>query len=137
MNLCKWMYVGCVCVQRYTHHACMRMCMITCPDMCLHTSILACVCFLCVCKLLTSGLNLSMFPAAGWAWKWQALSKIYAVFTGMMGISGTFPTAVKSSAFPAPLNTPGSFLHSARVPIKQLRRLVFGNSCRLKGVINS
>lgn len=93
--------------------------------------------FLCVCKLLTSGLNLSVFPAAGWAGKWQALSKISAVFTGMMGISGTFPTAVKSSAFPAPLNTPGSFLRPARVPIKQLRRLVFGNSCPLKGVINS
>lgn len=93
--------------------------------------------FLCVCKFLTSGLNLSVFPAAGWAGKWQALSKISAVFTGMMGISGTFPTAVKSSAFPAPLNTPSSFLHPARVPIKQLRHLVFGSSCPLKGVINS
>lgn len=119
----------------------MYVCIIACADMCLHMSILACVylcvCFLCVCELHTSGLNLSMFPAAGWAGKWQALSKISAVFTGMMGISGTFPTAVKSSAFPAPLNTPGSFLRPARVPIKQLRRLVFGNSCRLKGVINS
>lgn len=93
--------------------------------------------FPCVCELFTSGLNLSMFPGAGWAGKWQALSKISAVFTGMMGISGTFPTAVKSSAFPAPLNTPGSFLRPARVPIKQLRHLVFGNSCPLKGVINS
>ena len=97
-----------------------------------------CMCVsVCVRKLFTSGLNLSMFPAAGWAGKWQALSKISAVFTGMMGISGTFPTAVKSSAFPAPLNTPGSFLRPARVPIKQLRRLVFGNSCPLKGVIKS
>lgn len=58
-------------------------------------------------------------------------------FQRMMGISGTFPKAVKSSAFPAPLNTPSSLLHPARVPIKQLRRLVFGNSCHLKGVIKS
>ena len=137
----------CMCVsvlrsyaQRYMHHACVQMCLIACADVCMHTSILhVCfyVCCVCVCELLTSGLNLSMFPAAGWAGKWQALSKISAVFTGMMGISGTFPTAVKSSAFPAPLNTPGSFLHPPRVPIKQLRWLVFGNSCRLKGVINS
>lgn len=97
----------------------------------------SCMCFSVCASCWTSGLNLSMFPAAGWAGKWQALSKISAVFTGMMGISGTFPKAVKSSAFPAPLNTPGSFLHPARVPIKQLRRLVFGNSCPLKGVINS
>lgn len=95
------------------------------------------VCVFSVCKWLTSGLNLSMFPAVGWAGKWQALSKISAVFTGMMGIYGTFPTAVKSSAFPAPLNIPRSFLRPVRVPIKQLRRLVFGSSCRLKGVINS
>lgn len=71
------------------------------------------------------------------AGKWQALSKISAVFTGMMGISGTFPTAVKSSAFPAPLNTLGPLLRPARVPIKQLRHLVFGNCCPLKGVIKS
>lgn len=131
--------IVCACVRVYSiHDECVQICMIAYADVCLHTSILACVCF-CVCmqKLLTSGLNLSMFPAAGWAGKWQALSKISAVFTGMMGISGTFPTAVKSSAFPAPLNTPGSFLRPARVPIKQLRRLVFGNSCPLKGVINS
>lgn len=117
--------------------ACMRETfMIAYAGVCLRTSTLACV-SLCVCMLLTSGLNLSVFPATGWAGKRQALSKISAVFTGMMGISGTFPTAVKSSAFPAPLNTPGSFLRPARVPIKQLRRLVFGNSCPLKDVINS
>lgn len=109
-----------------------RVSMTACPNVRLHISILArvyvfsvrvCAHF-CVCKFLTSGLNLSMFPAAGWAGKWQALSKISVVFAEMMGISGTFPTAVKSSAFPAPLNTPGSFLHPVRVPIKQLRRLV-------------
>lgn len=39
--------------------------------------------------------------------------------------------------FPAPLNILGSYLHPARIPIKQLRRLVFGNSRPLEGVINS
>lgn len=126
MNV-KWLHC-CWYVRAYSLH------MITRPDVCLHTSILARVCFP---RVLTSGLNLSVFPATGWAGKWQALSKISAVFAGMMGISGTFPTAVKSSAFPAPLNTPGSFPHPAWVPIKQLRRLVFGNSRRPKGVINS
>lgn len=121
MHVCKctWLHMQtCVCIRPLLY---------VCVSLCVSE----------LCKLLTSGLNLSMFPAAGWAGKWQALSKISAVFTGMMGISGTFPTAVKSSAFPAPLNTPGSFLRPARVPIKQLRRLVFGNSCPLKGVINS
>lgn len=121
---------------RDKHDARTQILMIAYADVRLLASTRACA-PLCVQVAETSGLNLSMFPAAGWAGKWQALSKISAVFTGMMGISGTFPKAVKSSAFPAPLNTPGSFLHPARVPIKQLRRLVFGNSCPQKGVINS
>lgn len=118
------------------HDACVQMSVIAYADVFSHTSVRSRLCFT-VCELLTSGLNLSMFPAVGWAGKWQALSKISAVFTGMMGISGTFPTAVKSSTIPALLNTPGSFFHPARVPIKQLRHLVFGNSLPRKGVINS
>lgn len=118
------------------HHACVQMSVIAYADVCSHTSVRSRLCFT-ACESLTSGLNLSMFPAVGWAGKWQALSKISAVFTGMMGISGTFPTAVKSSAIPARLNTPGPVLHPARVPIKQLRHLVFGNSRPQKGVINS
>lgn len=118
------------------HDACVQMSVIAYADVCSHTSVCSRLCFT-VCELLTSGLNLSVFPAVGWAGKWQALSKISAVFTGMMGISGTFPTAVKSSTIPALLNTPGSFFHPARVPIKQLRHLVFGNSRPRKGVINS
>lgn len=118
------------------HDACVQMSVIAYADVRSHTSVRSRLCFT-VCELLTSGLNLSMFPAVGWAGKWQALSKISAVFTGMMGISGTFPTAVKSSTIPALLNTPGSFFHPARVPIKQLRHLVFGNSRPRKGVINS
>lgn len=118
------------------HHACVQMSVIAYADVCSHTSVRSRLCFT-ACESLTSGLNLSMFPAVGWAGKWQALSKISAVFTGMMGISGTFPTAVKSSAIPARLNTPGPVLHPARVPIKQLRHLVFGNSRPQKGVIKS
>ncbi len=135
MQYCMWMCAT-VCMMHVCKCAWLHMQTCVCIRPLLPVRVFLFV-FLCLRKLLTSGLNLSMFPAAGWAGKWQALSKISAVFTGMMGISGTFPTAVKSSAFPAPLNTPGSFLHPARVPIKQLRCLVFGNSCPLKGVINS
>lgn len=129
-------YSSFFCKLEYMHDARLQMSTTAYAGVCLHTSGRSRLCFT-ACESLTSGLNLSMFPAVGWAGKWQALSKISAVFTGMMGISGTFPTAVKSSTIPALLNTPGSVLHPARVPIKQLRHLVFGNSPPRKGVINS
>lgn len=116
---CMWVNVhDCICRHRFAY---VRSCMYF--AVCASRSHLV---WICPCFRLLAG------QGSG-----RRLSKISAVFTGMMGISGTFPTAVKSSVFPAPLNTPSSFLHPARVPIKQLRRLVFGNSCPPKGVINS